>query len=200
MADDIVDGVGPKKGNAQVEAYALKQSIEANNKLLLHEVAKKFGLDANILIKSGVEPPQLKQFITEVNGNDGSTKFNGEQKQALYAKLGYNLDGQAINVGSHISEAKGQGSGESDNSGTGGSSKDFVAKARLHSATVDPLALAFPDFKTKQQVGRVASAYQKAGVEMVGKDGNVTNTLKTLISIGDEIDSEEVIKNIRENS
>jgi hypothetical protein len=192
------EGVG-SKGNSQVQQYQDNQRAEADKKMILHRVAEKFGLDANMIVNSGVEPHQLKEIIKDVLGNNGSTEFNGEKKQAVYAQLGYNIDGKNINVGSHIAEAKGQGSGGSnnDNSGTKG---DFVEKAKLHSASVDPLALAFPDFKSKQQVGRVANAYQKAGVEMVGKDGKATDVLNTLISISDEIDSDEVINNIRKNS
>ena len=58
-------------------------------------------------------------------GNNGSTEFNGEKKQTLYAKLGYNIDGMAVSTnylketGSADTSRDGSGGG----TGSGGSSK-----------------------------------------------------------------------------
>lgn len=113
-----VEGV-KSKGNPQVRAYQENQRMEAEKKMTLHKMAEKFGLDANMIVNSGVEPSQLKEMIMEVNGNNGSTEFNGEKKGTLYAKLGYNIDGQAVNVATHIGAAKGQDSGSNDSFGGG---------------------------------------------------------------------------------
>ena len=176
---DEIDGIGgSKKANPIVQQYMQKQAQMAAEKMAFEEAAKRAGHNTA--------------------GANGSGEINGEKKQTFDNKLGYNLDGQVVNVGSHIGELKEQSAGDSNDNGTGGSKGDFVEKAKIHSAKNDPLALAFPDFKTKQQVGQVAKAYEKAGVEMV-KDGKATNALNTLMSIGDEINSADVIHNIHNN-
>jgi hypothetical protein len=126
------------KGNAQVKAYQENQHMEAERKMTLHRMSEKYGLDANMIVNSGVEPHQLKEIIKEAMGNDGSGEFSGEKKQAVYAKLGYNIDGMAINVGSHISKAKGQDSGGNDTQS--GGNKDQVSHVKgLMSHDAPPL-------------------------------------------------------------
>jgi hypothetical protein len=117
-------------GNAQVEAYRETQRIEAEKKMILTKVAEKYGLNPDMIIKSGVEPHQLKEFIKEAIGNNGSTEFNGEKKQSLYAKLGYNIDGLAVSASSYIKEASksdtGSDSGGNSSNSGGGSKGDSV--------------------------------------------------------------------------
>jgi len=156
---DGVRGVG-SKGNPQVQAYQENMRMEADKKMTLHRMAEKFGLDANVLVSSGVEPQHLKQMIQEISGSNGSTEFNGEKKEALYAKLGYNIDGLAVNVATHIGSAKGTDTGSGGSFGGSGRGDNLNAISLITSKAPENI------FSFSPALNRIAKRLDNIGISM----------------------------------